>query len=152
MRIGVLSDTHGLLRPKALAWLEGSDCIVHAGDICESSALDCLRKIAPVIAVRGNNDRGPWAQALRLTEMKKLGGACIYVIHDLSEMDIDPQAAAINVVISGHTHSPLAVHRAGVLYLNPGSCGPRRFRLPIAAAELIVDGTGIRANIAHFDD
>lgn len=152
MRVGVVSDTHGLLRPKALDWLRGSDCIVHAGDICDASTLDVLRQIAPVIAVRGNNDRGDWAKSLQTTELKQLGSTSIYVIHDLSEIDIDPTAAAVNVVISGHTHSPLAVERSGVLYLNPGSCGPRRFRLPIAAAELIIDSKGVKANIRHFDD
>lgn len=139
MRIGLISDTHNLLRPQALAFLHGCDHIVHAGDICEPAVLRQLQAIAPLTAVRGNNDHGPWAQALRETELVQLAGIWLYVIHDLGELDIDPAAAGVRVVVSGHSHKPLTQERDGVLFVNPGSAGPRRFTLPISIGELVVD-------------
>lgn len=147
MRIGVISDTHGLLRPEASEALRGSDHIVHAGDVCSPSVLDALRAMAPLTVVRGNNDRGAWARALPATARVKLGGACLYVVHDLADMDVDPVAEGIRVVVSGHSHRPAAAERDGVLYLNPGSAGPRRFRLPVAIAVLDVDAGAVTATI-----
>jgi putative phosphoesterase len=150
MRIGVISDTHGLLRPQARAYLQGSDHIVHAGDVCDGALLDELRAIAPVTAVRGNNDRGSWAQELQEAELVQLGGVYLYVIHDLASLDIDPVSAGVQVVVSGHSHQPLVTRRDDVLYVNPGSAGPRRFKLPIAAAELVIDGGSVSARICEF--
>ena len=139
--VGVISDTHGLLRPEALAALAGSDLIVHAGDVGAPEVLDALRRIAPVFAVRGNNDRGSWAAALPATEVVEVDGLLLYVLHDVHELDLDPAAAGFCAVIAGHSHQPRAETRGGVLYLNPGSAGPRRFTLPIALARLdIADG------------
>ena len=137
-RIGLISDTHDLLRPAAADFLRGSDLIVHAGDICGRSVLDALRSIAPTVAVRGNNDRGDWADALRESELVEAGGIVLYVIHDLAALDLDPPAAGVRVVVSGHSHKPVAETRDGVLYVNPGSAGPRRFSLPISIAALLV--------------
>lgn len=140
-RVGVLSDTHGLLRPEAAEALAGSDCIVHAGDVGAPEVLDALRAIAPVFAVRGNNDRGAWADALPAFEVVSAGGADLYVLHESEHLDLDPAAAGFAAVITGHSHRPSAEVRRGVLHLNPGSAGPRRFRLPIALARLrIRDG------------
>jgi putative phosphoesterase len=136
--IGVISDTHGLLRPQALDALRGCDLIVHAGDIGTAEILQRLRDIAPTRAVRGNNDRGAWAQSIPLRDIVEVGAHSLYVLHDLSELDVDPLAEKFAAVISGHSHKPHAEHRDGVLYLNPGSAGPRRFRLPIAVAKLYV--------------
>ena len=150
MRVGLISDTHGLLRPEVLAFLEGSDHIVHGGDICDSGVLEKLAVIAPVTAVRGNNDRGAWASSLRETELIKLGDVFIYAIHDLAELEIEPGAVGVRVVISGHSHKPSVEHRDGVLYVNPGSAGPRRFKLPISAGELILEGGVASARIVEF--
>ena len=150
MRVGLISDTHGLLRPEVLAFLEGSDHIIHGGDICDSGVLEKLAVIAPVTAVRGNNDRGAWASSLRETELIELGDVFIYAIHDLAELDIEPGAAGVRVVISGHSHQPSVEHRDGVLYVNPGSAGPRRFKLPISAGELILEGGVASARIVEF--
>jgi len=144
-RVGLISDTHGLLRPEAKAFLQGSDRIVHAGDIGNPGILEELSEIAPVTAVRGNNDRGPWAQALRETEFLRVGEVFVYVVHDLAELDIDPIAAGVRVVLSGHSHQPAVEERDGVLYVNPGSAGPRRFKLPIAVGELTVAGRSVSA-------
>jgi putative phosphoesterase len=138
LRIGLISDTHGLLRPEAVEFLRGSDHIIHGGDIGNAAILDALAAIAPVTAVRGNNDRGAWAAALPSTQFVQLGGALIHVLHDLAELDIDPAAAAVQVIVSGHSHKPNVSHQAGVIYINPGSAGPRRFRLPIAVGELLI--------------
>ncbi len=135
-RIGLISDTHGLLRREAIAFLRGSDYIVHAGDIGDAAVLVELGAVAPVTAVRGNNDSGAWAKGIAETEVLKVGGISIYVLHDLAQLDLDPLAAGYQVVVSGHSHKPLLERRGGVLYVNPGSAGPRRFKLPIAAAEL----------------
>ena len=138
----MISDTHGLLRPSAVDFLRGCEHILHAGDIGGEAILEALRHIAPLTAVRGNNDSGPWAAALAGTQTIRLGGAGIHLLHDLAELAIDPVASRLRVVVSGHSHRPLVREHHGVLYLNPGSAGPRRFSLPIAAAELTVrDGT-----------
>ncbi|GIZ52238.1 metallophosphoesterase family protein [Noviherbaspirillum aridicola] len=134
LRIGVISDTHNLLRPEARLALAGVDRIIHAGDICRPEVLEQLSAIAPVTAVRGNNDRGDWAQALRHQIVEEIDGVRILVVHDKSEAD--PGAAGADVVITGHSHKPNIVREAGVLFLNPGSAGPRRFRLPISLAFL----------------
>jgi putative phosphoesterase len=139
-RIGLISDTHGLLRPEALMFLRGCDAIVHGGDIGDAGILDELARLAPVTAVRGNNDHGAWAARLLDTEMFNSGGLLLYAIHDLAQLDIDAAAAGVRVVVSGHSHKPRVETRDGVLYVNPGSAGPRRFTLPIAAGEVIVDG------------
>ena len=150
-RIGVISDTHGLVRPEALRALAGAELIVHAGDVGGPEVLDALRAVAPVVAVRGNNDRGPWAAALAETEVVETAGRSLYVLHDLKELDLDPRAAGFDAVIAGHSHQPRIDRRAGVLYLNPGSAGPRRFRLPIAVAWLAIEPTGLDAEIVQLD-
>jgi putative phosphoesterase len=150
-RIGVISDTHGLLRPEALRALAGADLIVHAGDVGSPEVLEALRTVAPVVAVRGNNDRAPWASALAETEVVESGGRTLYVLHDLKTLDLDPRAAGFDAVIAGHSHQPRIERRDGVLYLNPGSAGPRRFRLPIALAWLDVDAARIDAEIVQLD-
>jgi uncharacterized protein len=149
LRIGLISDTHGLLRPEAVALLRGSDHIVHGGDIGHEDVLKRLSGLAPVTAVRGNNDKGPWADRLAETELLKLQGVRIYVVHDLTQLDIDPEAAGVQVVVSGHSHKPRVDQRGDVLYVNPGSAGPRRFRLPISVAELIVQGAAVSARIVE---
>jgi uncharacterized protein len=141
--LGVISDTHGLLRPEAVEALHGSDMIVHAGDVGSPDVLRELEKIAPVIAVRGNNDREPWAKDLPLTDVLELGGASIYVLHDVNELDLDPRAAGFSVVIAGHSHQPRSEERDGVLFFNPGSAGPRRFRLPISVGHIVVEGSRV---------
>jgi uncharacterized protein len=150
VRIGLISDTHGLLRPEALLFLQGSDHIVHGGDICDAGVLEALSAIAPLTAVRGNNDHGDWALRLRETELVQLGDVFVYAIHDLAQLDIDPGAAGIQVVVSGHSHKPAVERRGGVLYVNPGSAGPRRFRLPISLGELTVSGGSVSARIVEF--
>jgi len=141
-RVGLISDTHGLLRPEALAFLQGCDHIIHGGDIGAPSILQELATLAPLTAVRGNNDKESWAESLRESERLQVGDVAIYVIHDLAHIDIEPSGADVRVVVSGHSHKPGVEERNGVLYVNPGSAGPRRFKLPIAVGELIVaDGT-----------
>jgi putative phosphoesterase len=141
LRVGLISDTHDLLRPEALAFLIGCDRIVHGGDVCSPGVLDALAAIAPLTAVRGNNDRGGWAARLRESELVEVGGVWLYAIHDLAQIDIDPASAGVAVVVSGHSHRPVVERRDGVLFVNPGSAGPRRFKLPISVGELtIVDG------------
>jgi putative phosphoesterase len=138
--IGVISDTHGLLRPEAVDALRGADLIVHAGDVGNPQVLERLRGIAPTIAVRGNVDTGQWAASLPETEVVEVGRVHLYVLHDVSTLDLDPNAAGFAAVIFGHSHRPSAEFKDGVLYLNPGSAGPRRFSLPIAVARLRVEG------------
>lgn len=150
LRIGLISDTHGLLRPEAAAFLKGSDFIVHGGDIGNAGILEALAALAPLTVVRGNNDREPWAKAIAETELVKFGDVLLYAIHDLSQLDIDPAAAGVRVVVSGHSHKPGIEERNSVLYVNPGSAGPRRFRLPIAVAELMIDGDAVTARIAEL--
>ena len=147
MIIGVISDTHGLLRPEALGALRGVDRIIHAGDVGAPEVLEALARIAPLTAVRGNNDRGPWAAALASTEVVEAGGVAIYVIHDAAEIDLDPRAAGFRVVVAGHSHRPAVEERDGVLWFNPGSAGPRRFRLPIALGRLTIEGGVARGEI-----
>lgn len=137
-RIGLISDTHGLLRPEALEFLRGCDHIVHGGDIGPASILDELAAIASLTAVRGNNDTAEWAAALPGAVSIDLAGVRLHVLHDLKRLALDPVAAGIDAVVAGHSHRPLAETRDGVLYVNPGSAGPRRFSLPIAAGELLV--------------
>lgn len=149
-RIGLLSDTHGLLRPEALDFLRGSDHIVHGGDICDPAILEQLAALAPLTAVRGNNDHGPWAERLPETALVQIGALRLCAIHDLSQLALDLVAADVQVVVSGHSHKPLAETRGGVLYVNPGSCGPRRFKLPIAVAELQVEGRSVSARIVEL--
>jgi uncharacterized protein len=149
-RIGLISDTHGLLRPEALAFLQGCEHIVHGGDIGDAAILEALAAIAPLTAVRGNNDRAAWAEAVPETALVELGGVRLYAIHDLAQLDIDPVAAGVRVVVSGHSHRPLAEVRDGVLYVNPGSAGPRRFRLPISAAELQIDDGAVRPRVVEL--
>jgi putative phosphoesterase len=134
MRVGIISDTHGLLRPEAERALRGVDLIVHAGDVGVPEILTRLKLIAPVFAVRGNVDTGPWAEELPLTTVVEAGAASFYVLHNLRELDLRPDAAKFDFVISGHTHKPEQTEHQGVLYLNPGSAGPRRFHLPISLA------------------
>lgn len=147
-RVGLVSDTHGLLRPEVLAFLRGSDHIIHAGDICEPELLEQLRQLAPLTAVRGNNDVGPWAEALKEQESLQVEGVRIHVIHDLAELGAPP--AGVQAVVSGHSHKPKVEQRNGTLWVNPGSAGPRRFKLPISAGELLVDGATVSARLVTF--
>lgn len=148
--VGVISDTHGLLRPEAVEALKGSELIVHAGDIGGPEVIEALLAIAPVVAVRGNNDRGEWAEEFPVYDVVEVGAAFVYVLHDLKELDISPEAAGFRVVVSGHSHKPLAEERRGVLYLNPGSAGPRRFKLPVTIARLNVNGDDATAEIINL--
>jgi hypothetical protein len=136
--IGLISDTHGLLRPKALRALEGSDLIIHAGDVGDPEILEALKTLAPVFAVRGNVDTDPWALSLPETEVIETDPATIYVLHDVHALDLDPVAAGLHIVVSGHSHKPSRTEHGGVLFLNPGSAGPRRFDLPVTVARLDV--------------
>ncbi len=140
-RIGLISDTHGLLRVAAIEALRGSELIIHAGDVGKPEILAELRRLAPVIVVKGNIDRGAWASELPETAIVEAGPATIYVLHDLHDLDLDPAAAGIQIIVSGHSHQPGSAERSGVLYINPGSAGPRRFRLPITVARLDLSAT-----------
>ena len=148
--IGLISDTHGLLRPQALDALRGSDAILHAGDIGDPAILDRLAEIAPVTAVRGNNDMADWARRIPETADVTIGGVTCHILHDLGLLDIDPVAAGIQVVMSGHSHRPLAKRENGVLYINPGSAGPRRFTLPIAVGRLRLRNGAIEEEIIEL--
>jgi uncharacterized protein len=148
--IGVISDTHGLLRPEALDALAGVDLIVHAGDVGAPEVLERLGGIARVVAVRGNNDVEPWASSLQEREIVEVAGRRLYVLHDLAELDVDPVAAGLDAVVSGHSHRPGIVRRQGVLFFNPGSAGPRRFTLPITVGRLSVGADGIQAEIVDL--
>jgi hypothetical protein len=149
-RIGLISDTHGLLRPEALDFLRGSDHIVHAGDIGGPAILEALAALAPVTAVRGNNDVEPWASRIEEKEILEVAGLRIYVLHDLSELDLDPTAAGVHAVVTGHSHKPAASTRDGVLYVNPGSAGPRRFKLPISVGELRVANGAVQPRLVEL--
>jgi len=151
MKIGVISDTHGLLRPEALDALRGSDVIIHAGDIGDPNILDKLAQIAPVTAVRGNVDREKWARKIPETNVLEAGGASIYVLHDLQRLDLKPEAAGFAAVISGHSHVPKQETKNGVLYFNPGSAGPRRFRLPVSVGRLDVSGGTVEAELMMLE-
>jgi putative phosphoesterase len=135
-RVGLIADTHRLLRPEAVAFLRGSDFIVHAGDVGDVAVLEELANLAPVTVVRGNNDKGAWADSISQRAVLQVDDVRIYVLHDLAELDLDPVAAGFRVVVFGHSHRPLIETRDGVLYFNPGSAGPRRFKLPISVGEL----------------
>ena len=150
-RLGIISDTHGLLRPQAVAFLQGCDRILHGGDIGNAEILERLSTIAPVTAIRGNNDKGAWAEAIPETEFLEFSGIYVYAIHDLSQLDIEPAAAGIRVVVSGHSHKPLIERRDGILFVNPGSAGPRRFKLPISVADISIDGSAISPRIVELD-
>ncbi len=150
--IGVISDTHGLLRPEALEALRGSRHIVHAGDVGDPEILDQLGEIAPVTAIRGNVDKGAWARKLPETEVVEVGGISIYALHDLGALDLKPEAAGFQVVIYGHSHIPKQETRNGVLYFNPGSAGPRRFRLPVTVGRLMVEKGKVRGEILTLAD
>jgi uncharacterized protein len=150
MKVGVISDTHGLLRPEAIEALRGSELIVHAGDVGTADVLEALSAIAPTVAVRGNVDTGDVAAALPETEVVEVGRVHLYVLHDLSQLDLDPKAAGFAAVIFGHSHQPAAEVKDGVLYLNPGSAGPRRFSLPVAVARLLIAGERLSAEIVEL--
>ena len=150
MIIGVISDTHGLLRPEAFAALQGSEHIIHAGDIGDAAILDRLREIAPLTAIRGNVDRDAWANSLPNTNALEIGGITIYVIHNLQELDLKPEAAGFAAVIYGHTHIPKSEIKDGVLFFNPGSAGPKRFRLPVTLGKLHVRKQQLQAQIVQL--
>jgi uncharacterized protein len=148
--VGVISDTHGLLRPEAIGALRGSDMIIHAGDIGKSEIIDELRGVAPTFVVRGNIDKGKWAAGLPITMLVDVGELKFFVLHDVSQLELDPAAAGFAAVVFGHSHMPLIETRAGVLFLNPGSAGPRRFKLPVTAARAHVSGRRIRPEIVEL--
>lgn len=148
--VGVISDTHGLLRPEALDALRGSDMIIHAGDVGKPEVIDRLGEVAPVHVVCGNIDQGSWAAALPMTELVTLGEHRLFVLHDISQLDVDPAAAGFAAVVFGHSHRPSIETRNGVLFLNPGSAGPRRFKLPITVARVKTSGRHIRADIVDL--
>jgi uncharacterized protein len=150
MRIGLISDTHNLLRDEARRALAGVDHVLHAGDICTRAVLDQLEAIAPLSAVRGNNDQGAWANALPETVIVPIAGVRILIVHDLATLAIDPPAEAIDVVVSGHSHRPRVEKRDSVLYVNPGSAGPRRFRLPVSVGFLDIGADGIDAQLLEL--
>ena len=151
MRIGVISDTHGLVRDEAVAALRGSDLILHAGDVGSRDVLEALAAIAPVQAIRGNVDRDDWANDLPETRTVDVAGQHIHLLHNVAELDIDPVAEGCHAVIFGHSHKPMIENRSGVLYLNPGSAGPRRFRLPICIARIEIDQNGMVPEIVELD-
>jgi putative phosphoesterase len=150
IRVGLISDTHGLLRTEATAFLSGCELILHGGDIGGGAILDELAKLAPLSVVRGNNDRGPWAEHLKETELVSAGEILIYLLHNVAHLGHKPLAANIRVVMSGHSHQPMIEQRGGVLFINPGSAGPRRFKLPVAAGELLVSGATVSARIVDL--
>jgi putative phosphoesterase len=151
VRIGLISDTHGLVRPQALAHLAGCDAIVHAGDIVRPDILDLLAGIAPLTAVRGNNDHGPWADALPEAALLQAGAVALWVLHDLADLRRLPPPPGASVVVCGHSHKPLVARRDGLLVVNPGSAGPRRFSLPISVGELRVHGTEVDARLVTLE-
>jgi uncharacterized protein len=148
--LGVISDTHGLLRPEAVEALRGSDRILHAGDVGSLEILEALAKIAPVTALRGNVDTAPWARALPETEIIEVGGVSIYILHDRSRLDLKPEAAGFRVVIYGHSHQPKIEEKNGVLYFNPGSAGPRRFHLPVSVGRLTIASGRVQAQLVEL--
>jgi len=150
MIIGVISDTHGLLRREAVKALRGADRILHAGDVGDPEILEALALIAPVTAIRGNVDTQPWARKLPGTEFVEIGGVTIHVLHDLARLNLKPEAAGIRVIVHGHSHQPKMEAKNGVLYFNPGSAGPRRFRLPVSAGRLEVEAGKVRAQLVRL--
>jgi len=145
--LGVISDTHGLLRPEAIAALRGCHRILHAGDVGDAEILTRLANVAPLTAVRGNVDRGAWARSLPETQTLEIGGVLIHVLHDLAQLDLKPEAAGIAAVICGHSHHPKIEKKNGVLYFNPGSAGSRRFRLPVSVGKLLIEGGNVRGEL-----
>ncbi len=150
LRLGVISDTHGLLRPEAIAALHGCDLIIHAGDVGNAAVLEGLRPIAPTFAIRGNVDGGTWAASLPASDVVDVGESLFYVLHNIADLDLDPPAAGFAAVVFGHSHKPSIETHDGVLYLNPGSAGPRRFHLPITLARVAVAGTALRPEIVEL--
>jgi hypothetical protein len=150
IRVGVISDTHGLLRPQAVAALRGSDMIIHAGDVGNPDVIKALAGVAPTFAVRGNVDQGDWAARLPVTELVEVGERRFYVLHEISQLDLDPASAGFAAVVFRHSHQPLIERRHGVLFLNPGSAGPRRFKLPVAVARVTVSGPDVRPEIVEL--
>lgn len=150
-RIGVISDTHGLLRPQALEALRGSDLIVHAGDVGGPEILEALRRLAPVVAVRGNVDRGAFGVSLQEVEFVEVGGLTLYVRHILEELDLEPAAAGFAAVIYGHSHVPSVEVRHGVVYFNPGSAGPKRFSLPVGLGAILIEGGRVEARLIELE-
>ena len=148
--IGVISDTHGLLRPQAIEALRGCAMIIHAGDVGNAEVIARLRDLAPTFAVRGNIDMGKWATNLPMTELVEVGELRFFVLHQIAQLDLDPAAAGIAAVVFGHTHRPSTENRRGVLFLNPGSAGPRRFKLPVSVARVQVSGTHVRPEIVEL--
>ena len=150
LRIGLISDTHGLLRPQALAALEGCDHILHAGDIGKPDILDSLSGLASLTAVRGNNDEGAWADAVREMEEIQLGGIGIYLVHDQADIPDDLAQRGFSIVVTGHSHKPLITERSGLLHVNPGSAGPRRFKLPVSVGFLLIEEGEVQANLLEL--
>ena len=151
MQVGIISDTHGLMRPEALTALRGCELILHAGDIGRSAILEALRAIAPVTAIRGNVDRQGWAAGLPRTDLVEADGRALYLVHDVNDLDLDPAAVGVCAVISGHSHRPEIRWRKGILYLNPGSAGPRRFRLPVTLARLEMSDGRLAPELVSLD-
>jgi putative phosphoesterase len=151
IRVGLISDTHGLLRPQALDFLRGSDYLIHAGDIVDPLTLDRLAEIAPLTSVRGNNDHGPWASQLPDATTLTLGGVLIHILHDLNELTRYPAPPDVRVVVTGHTHKPACVERADVLYVNPGAAGRRRFTLPVSVGELIIEDGQVSVRLVTLE-
>ncbi len=149
--LGLISDTHGLLRPEAVEALRGSELILHAGDVGKPEILEQLRKIAPVIAIRGNVDTAPWTASLKETELVEAHAANIYIIHNVHDLDLDPAAAGIHIVLFGHSHQPTQYEKDGILYLNPGSAGPRRFNLPITIVRLDLSATPWKSQLIPLE-
>ncbi|MGA8489770.1 MAG: metallophosphoesterase family protein [Terriglobales bacterium] len=150
MIIGVISDTHGLLRPEAFAALKGSDYIIHAGDVGDPQILDKLAAIAPLTVVRGNVDHGEWAQKIPSTNVLEIGETSVYVLHNLQELDLKPEAAKFAAITYGHSHVPKQEWKNGVLYFNPGSAGPRRFKLPVSVGRLLLTNGKVQAEIVEL--
>ncbi len=148
--LGIISDTHGLLRPEAVQALRGSDRILHAGDVGPREILEALARIAPVTAIRGNVDTGPWARALPETEVVEARGVSLFMLHNLGQLDLKPEAAGFRAVIYGHSHQPRIEEKNGVLYFNPGSAGPRRFHLPISVGRLMIEAGIVRAELVEL--
>lgn len=149
--VGVISDTHGLLRKDVFQVFKNADYILHAGDVGNQAILDELKKLAPLTVVRGNMDGGDWAAGLALTDMVKIGNHYLYLLHDLSRLDIDPQAAGVDIIISGHTHQPLINKQGKILYLNPGSAGPGRMNLPVTVGMLYISPNRLDAKIINLE-
>jgi putative phosphoesterase len=149
-RVGLISDTHGLMRPEALATLRDSDLIIHCGDVGDSAVLEVLQTLAPVRAIRGNNDKGGWACSLPTCDLVEVGSHKIYVLHNLADLDLDPAEAGFTVVVSGHSHKPVIEKRGKILFVNPGSAGPRRFTLPVTVATLALRPSRCEAKIIEL--